>query len=168
MAEPRGPKQTKSVRIDFWKSEKKLLLGLNRGSIESISKPENLFHLSRDKFADMQSQILRLEYLDFNIAQKRTSFRSILTVQCPTSIWLVNMATRRVIGGGRLDKRFRKNEQISGVYVAHEGRVVCAFTSQSRAILLLIRENEDKIDLVFLEGVQLEIGGITGHNQFGK
>lgn len=156
------------MRIDFWKSEKQVLLGLDRGAIESISKPENLFHLSRSKFADMQNQILRLEYLDFNIAHKKTQFRSVLTVQCPTSIWLVDMLTKKIIGGGRLDKRFKKNEQISGVFAVHDGRVLCAFTNQSRAILLLVREGVEKIELIFLESVELEIKGISGHDQFGK
>jgi hypothetical protein len=161
-------KQTKSVRLKFWDSDKKLFLGMNKGFIETISKPEEFSHLTRDLFINIKDVILSLKYLSYNFEDKNVAQKNILTIHCPTSIWLMNIQNKKLIGGGRLDKRLENGEKITSVFVVHEGRVLCVFTDHSQVLLLLIRKNEGKIELVFLEKSPLEIKNITGQNQFGK
>lgn len=160
--------QTKSVRMGFWTPHKKLLVGLRKGRIESVSKPDHLAHLARTRLADVQSEVLGLDYLRLNFAKAKAHRRNVLTVTCPASVWFVNVAARSVVGGGRLDRRLRKHERVAAVFAVHEGRVLCAFTSESRALLLLVREGPGTVELVFLEAVELDISGVAGHSQFGK
>jgi hypothetical protein len=161
-------KQTRSVRLKFWESDKSLFLGLNQGCIETISKSEDVPHLTRNHFLNIKDVICSIKYLPFCFDNKDTSSRNIMTVQCPTSIWMVDIQQRQIIGGGKLDKRLAKNEKISSMFSVHEGRVMCVFTDQSNVLLLLIRQSELKVDLIFLEKSKLEINNISGQSQFGK
>ena len=158
---------TKSVRIKFWSPNKKLFLSLNKGIIETISKQKEEGHLSKNVFMNIRDQITCMKYLPFDI-KKKMNLKKIWTVQCPSSIWFVNLESRMIVGGGRLDKRLAKNEQIKGAYLVHDDRVLCLITNQSRAILLLIRQADKNIELVFLDKTELAIKDVTNHAQFGK
>lgn len=157
---------TKSIRMKFWDPSKKLFLSLDNGLIETISKSEEAFSLSRSNFLNIRDQILNMSYLPLHIMKGK---KDIWTMQCPTSIWFVNLGTKKIIGGGRLDKRLNRNEKLIGAYSAHEGRVLCGITNQSRALLMLIRQQKKtKIELVFLEISDFAIQKVTGHGKFGK
>lgn len=161
-------KQTRSVRLKFWDNQKLLFLGLNQGIIETISKPEDMTHLVRNHFINVKDPISIIKYLTFSFDNNISDKRSIMTIQCSRSIWMVDIVKRHIIGGGKLDKRFAKNEEISSIFSIHDGRVLCVFTNQSNALLLLLRLSGKRIDLVFLDKSKLELDSITGQSQFGK
>ena len=160
--------KTKSIRMKFWSSNKKLFLALDNGIVETISKSDEGSSLSRLNFMDIRDQIISMSYIYLNTVKDMKNPKNIWTIQCPTSVWIINLGSKKIIGGGRLDKRLNRNERITGVYSVHEGRILCVLTNQSRALLMLIRQNNSKIELVFLDILTLAIGNITGHEKFGK
>jgi hypothetical protein len=161
-------KETKSVRMNFWESHKQLFLGMDKGLIETISKSDDDNYLSRNILLNIRDKIKTMKHLKLNVLQSSKNTENVWTVQCPTSVWFVDISMKKVIGGGKLDRRLEANEVIEGAYVIHDNRVLCLITSKSRALLLLIRQGNVKIELVFLDISPLAISNVTNHAQFGK
>lgn len=160
--------QTKSVRLGFWESHKKLFLGLDSGVIETISKPKDENFLSRNLLLNVRDQIKSMKYLKLNPLKGSRKYSNVWTVQSPKAVWFVDICSKRVVGGGRLDRRLEAKETIESVHVVHENRVLCLFTSHSRVMLLLIRQGEKKVELLFLSISPLTIKNLLGHAQYGK